>query len=340
MKIVSFVFLILFMLSCNSIKKDFNLVDLSNAAILQSPEILLEFEDKYPTSVKIVDSLLYVIYVKADTCVDVFNIQTMQKIKSLGPVGHGADDMINPNFILSIDNNRVLLDDESLKKILEIRQDADSILLKEYIPYPDSIFISSETNFSENYIVGRKTNAINGKMFYIYNRKTEKLFEVNRCFDLEETVADYNYTFAPTIAFNEQQNRIIAGMYFFDMIHIYDLEGKHLNTFRFSEKCVPDVNKSTRMLALEKGYSGLVRCFPTEKYCYLLRVTMNPIKEEPENMLLRMDWNGNLINSYQFVDNVSGQFYIDESIQKIYIIRNYWKEDRGEVFDIVSYNLL
>ena len=76
------------------------------------------------------------------------------------------------------------------------------------------------------------------------------------------------------------------------------------------------------------------------KILLFIGVTMNPIKEEPENMLLRMDWNGNLINSYQFVDNVSGQFYIDESIQKIYIIRNYWKEDRGEVFDIVSYNLL
>lgn len=338
-KIVSFAFLILFVLSCSSVKKDSIFVDLSNPAILQSPETILEFDDKYPTSVKVVDSLLFVIYVKADTCVDVFNILTKQKIKSLGPVGHGADDLINPNFILSVDNDKVLLDEENLKKILEIKCDVDSMQLKEYIPYPDPIFISSETNFSKNYIVGRKIDAIDGKMFFIYNRNTEEISEVNCFFDLKESVSDYNYTFAPTIAFNEQKNRVIAGMYFFDMIHIYDLEGERINTFRFSEDCIPKVDKNTRMLALENGYSGFVRCFSTEKYCYLLRMTIDPMQEKSECMLIQIDWDGNLINSYRFADNVSGQFCIDESAHKIYIIRNDWNADMSEVFDIVSYNL-
>lgn len=305
-KIVPFVFLVLFMSSCNSVNKDFDFIDLSNSAILQSPETILSFDDKYPTSVKVVDSLLLVMYVKADTCVDVFNIHTKQKIKSLGPVGHGADDLVSPNFILSVDNDKVLLDEGNLKKILEIKHDTDSMYLKEYIPYPDPIFISSETNFSKNYIVGRKIDGIEGKMFFVYNRNTEAITEVKCSFDLEESVSDYNYTFAPTIAFNEQKNRVIAGMYFFDMIHIYDLECKHINTFSFSEKCIPKVNKDTRMLALENGYSGFIRCFPTEKYCYLLRMTVDPIKENPENMLIQIDWDGNLVNSYRFVDNVSG----------------------------------
>lgn len=341
MKIILSFVLFVFVFSCTSVDDDFDFIDLSESTILQSSETLLKFDDKYPTSVRMVDSLLFVIYVKADTCVDVYNIETRQKIKSLGPVGHGADDLINPNFILSVDNNRVLLDEGNLKKIVEIeKNDVDSIVLKEYIPYPDPIFMSSETNLSENYIAGRKIDAIDGKMFFVYNRSTGKILEMKCPFTLNESVSDYNYTFAPIVALNEQQNRVIVGMYFFDLIHVYDLEGKHINTFKFSEKCIPDVNKNTRTLALENGYSGFIRCFPTEKYCYLLRVTVNPMAEKTEKMLVQTDWNGNLINSYRFVDNVSGQFYIDEYAHKIFIIRNGWDTDiNEEVFDVVSYNL-
>lgn len=341
MKIVFYFILCVSIFSCTSTKNNSDFIDLSESIILQSPETILRFEDKYPVSIKIVDSLLFVINVKADTCIDVYNIETRQKIKSLGPVGHGADDMINPNFILSVDEDRVLLDEGNLKKIVEIEKDDNGTLqLKEYIPYPDSIFISSETNLSKNYIVGRKIDAINGKMFFVYNRNNGKILEVECPFTLNESVSDYNYTFAPIVALNEQQNRIIVGMYFFDLIHVYDLEGKHIQTFKFSEKCIPDVNKNTKTLALDNGYSGFIRCFPTEKYCYLLRVIVSPMAEKTERMLIQTDWNGNMINSYRFVDNVSGQFYIDEKAHKVYIIRNGWDADiNEEVFDIVSFNL-
>lgn len=341
MKIVFYIILCIFIFSCTSTKNNSDFVDLSESTNLQSPETILSFEDKYPVSIKIVDSLLFVINVKADTCVDVYNIETRQKIKSLGPVGHGADDLINPNFILSVNKDRVLLDEGNLKKIVEIEKDDDgSMQLKEYISYPDSILISSETNLSKNYIVGRKINTTNPNMFFVYNRNTGKTLEAECPITLNEPVSDYNYTFASIVALNEQQNRILVGMYFFDLIHVYDLEGKHIQTFKFSEKCIPDVNKNTKMLALDNGYSGFTRCFPTEKYCYLLRVIVSPMAEKTENMLIQTDWNGNMINSYRFVDNVSGQFYIDENAHKVYIIRNEWDADiNEEVFDIVSFNL-
>ena len=204
MKIIPFILFSFFIISCSSVKDDFDFVDLSKSMVLQSSETILEFDDKYPVSVKIADSLLFVIYVKADTCIDVFNIFTKQKIKSLGAVGHGDNDLINPNFILSIDNDKVLLDDGSLKKIVEIENTANSMQLKQYIPYPDPIFISSEMNFSKNYIVGRRIDAIDGKMFFTYNRTTNEIIEENGFPELEIPVFDYNYAFAPTIAFNEQ----------------------------------------------------------------------------------------------------------------------------------------
>lgn len=341
MKKVLYIIFCLFIFSCTSVDDDFDFVDLSKSVTLQSPETILRFDDKYPVSVKVKDSLFFVIYVKADTCVDVYNIETKRKIKSLGPVGHGADDLINPNFILSADNDRVLLDEENLKKIVEIaKDDVGNMRLKEYIPYPDSIFMSSETNLSENYIAGRKVDGISGKMFYVYNRNTGKILETKCPFTLSEPIADYNYTFAPIVALNEQQKRIIVGMYFFDLVHVYDLEGKHISTFKFSERCIPDVNKNTRRLTLENGYSGFIRCFPTEKYCYLLRMTTDPAAGKTEKMLIQTDWNGNLVHSYRFADNVSGQFYIDEPAHRLYIIRNTWDAAiNEEVFEIVSFKL-
>ena len=124
-----------------------------------------------------------------------------------------------------------------------------------------------------------------------------------------------------------------------DIVHVYDLLGKHIHTFKFSEKSIPDVDKNTKMLDLGNGYSGFIRCSPTEKYCYLLRITTEPNNEESEKMLVQMDWNGKIVNSYRFVDNVSGQFYVDELTHKVYIIRNRWNPNKGEMFDIVSYNL-
>lgn len=291
MKKIYILLAFLSLLSCNPVEKSFDLIDLSKPVILESPEILLEFDDKYPVSIKVMDSLLFVIYVKADTCIDVYNMETKQKIRSLGPAGHGPDDLMDPNFILS-----------------------------------------------DNYIVGRQVDGTEGKMFFIYNRAKGNFSEVNRFFDLKEPISDYNYAFASTIALNEQQNRIIAGMYFFDMIHIFDLEGRHIHTFRFSEHCIPEVNSSTKMLALGNGYSGFIRCFPTEKY--LLRISGNPIKGKAGKMLIQTDWNGNLVNSYRFVENVSGQFYIDERTRKLYIIRNSRNADLNEeMFDVVSYDL-
>lgn len=37
--------------------------------------------------------------------------------------------------------------------------------------------------------------------------------------------------------------------------------------------------------------------------------------------IIKIDWNGKFINSYDFTDDISGQFYVDEHSNKIYLIR-------------------
>lgn len=331
------VVLCVFLLSCSNHKK-YDLIDLSDCVVLDSAEVIYDFDDKYPTSLMIKDSLAYVICTHADTCLSVIDLKTKRLQATLGTVGYGANDVINPNFILSIHDSGILLDVGNLRKIMRVENMQDTIILKEDILYPEPVFMGSELNFSAKHIVGRKVDGKGEKMFFVYDRADNTLLEAD-CFPpLAGYVKDKNYVYAPTLAMNEEQNRIIVGMYFFDMFHVYDFSGKRLNTFSFSENCVPEVDRKTDFLKLEDGYSGIVRTFPTEKYCFLLRNTMIPDKGE-RSMLLQTDWNGRLIRSYLFKDHVMGQFYVDEQCKNIYIIRHSISSDDKELFSVVSYQL-
>lgn len=338
------VYLLVFILvSCNlqkSNKKDsFSYIDLSKSVVLDSMETIIDFYDRYPTAITIADSLMYVIQTKAEDCMLVLNLKTKQIIDSLGHVGHGPNELLNPNFILSVNKSDVLIEDGNLKKMMRIGRGADSIKLMKYIDYPDPIFLGSEINISEHFIVGRKIDVLEGKMFFIYKKNTDSIFEVD-CFPkLEESVKDVNYTYAPTIAFNEDMNRIVVGMYFFDMFHVYDMTGKRMKTCCFSEKSIPNVNKKEKILDLSSGYSGVIRTFSTKDYCYLLRMTQEEDNFSSKCMIIQLDWDGNLINSYLFNDEILGQFYVDEENSKIYIMRRYVNFEDEEVFGIVSYRL-
>lgn len=39
------------------------------------------------------------------------------------------------------------------------------------------------------------------------------------------------------------------------------------------------------------------------------------------------------------MDDISGQFYVDENSRKLYIIRNYINLEDNEIYGIVSYDL-
>lgn len=341
MKIVQYATFVLLMLSilisCNLPKSEFTYIDLSKSVVLDSAETIFDFEDKYPVSVKLLDSLLFIIQIKSDDCMMTLNLNTKKITNSFGHVGHGPNDLINPNFILSTDDSDILIEDGNAKKILKVVQTVDSIKLVEHIEYPEYLLVSSEINFSKNFIVGRKVNTLEGKMFFVYNRNTKSIFEED-CFPkLKDPISDPNYTYAPAIAFNEHKNRIVVGMYFFDMFHLYDLTGKRINTFCFSENGIPHVKENA--LNLQEDYSGIIRVFPTNDYCYLFRITNKPATNQVEKMILQINWEGELIKSYRFRDNISGQFYIDEHSRELYIIRNYINSEGNEIFGIVSYEL-
>jgi hypothetical protein len=314
-------------------------VDLSKASILSNPDVLFDFDDKYPVSVYVKDSFAYIIQIKSDTCIMVLDICTKQIVYSLGNVGHGPDDIIRPDFIASINHPDILLEDGNVKKFLKIDMDRDrkTFSLKKFIEYPDQIYPSGEINFSKNFIAGRKVGK--GNMFYIYNKNRDSMVDVDYYPVIKDLKHDPDYIYAPTIALNEDRNRIVAGMYLFDMFHLYDLTGKRIETFCFSENCIPRLDSDDLMRDIQKCKAGIIRTFPTNDYCYLLRITGDRIAGLTENMLLQITWDGELINAYKIQEEIEGQFFINEDERKMYAIRHVINSDENEIYGIVSYPL-
>jgi hypothetical protein len=211
--------------------------------------------------------------------------------------------------------------------------------------YSTKIWRSGETNISQNYISGRKVG--NGKMFYIYNRNTDTVIDVDYYPPIKtlNKELDWNHIYAPCVALNEEKNRVIIGMFLFDMFQVYDLSGNQLKTCCLSDKCIPGFTRSDDMeTVMQQCEIGFVRSFSTKDYCYFLRLARDFSTEVVSvkwSMLIQTDWNGNLIHAYHFPDDVLGHFFIDEQNRKVYIVRHRIvpEVDVNEVYDIVSYQL-
>jgi hypothetical protein len=182
-------------------------------------------------------------------------------------------------------------------------------------------------------------------MFYIYDRNKDSVIIIDYYppMNLNKEL-DLNYIYAPSVSLNEEKNRIIIGMFHFDMFQVYDLSGNRLKTCCLSDNCIPKFNKSDDMrTVMPQCERGLIRSFATRDYCYFLHITRDFSSDNNTNpsMLIQINWEGELINAYHITDVVLGHFYIDEQNRKMYIVRHRLVPDIhvNEVYDIVSYQL-
>jgi hypothetical protein len=337
MKKILIKLLLLLMLSCNSQKENFVFIDLAKATVLEAPDIIYSFLDKYPFAVTVRDSIVYAILIRSDTSLVAISLETQQLIQSFGVAGHGPGDILAPAFISTIGYKEVLLQDAAAIKFKKIGTSrlTSRYIIEEYMDCPNLIFRSGETNISENFIAGRRVGT--GKMLYIYDRNANNVIDIDYFPSIKTNPSvDLNYIYAPTIALNEKRNRIIAGMFFFDKFHLYDLEGQRINSFSFSKNPIPSFSRyDLQNDIVRKSNFGIIRSFPTKNYCYLLRIR----RDQTANMLIQLNWEGELVNAYIIPDDVQGQFYIDEENNKLYIVRHRIVSDSEEVFEIVAYLL-
>jgi hypothetical protein len=330
------ILLITLFTSCGSNKKqEFTYVDLSNASTLDSPETLFEFYDKHPVDVCVKDSVVFIQLVQSDTCVAALSLNSRKIISLFGIRGSGSDEVYGPEFIKAIGFSDVLMEDGNRRKILKIEPDkvSGTFSLKKYIDYPSKLKINGDINFSQNFIIGYM---VKGTMFDIYNRNTDSILHIESYPTIFDSQADKHLfnIYSPSLGLNEEKNRIIAGMYMFDIFHLYDLEGQRIESFRFSEKYIPD----TDMNDMQQSVDGFFpQVFPTNDYCYLMRMTQVS-NDERTHIILKVNWDGKLINAYK-IPEMYGRFCVDEKEKKLYAIRHYVNEKDEEIFAIVSYRL-
>ncbi|MDR2027806.1 MAG: hypothetical protein LBQ01_09690 [Prevotellaceae bacterium] len=321
-------------------------IDVSQATTLAPPETLYSFTDKFAFGVSIRDTVAFVMQAKSDTSLTAINIKTKSIIQSFGVSGMGPNDICDPIFISSIDHSDVLLQDGRVNKFHKVgfNRNLKRYSVDKFMIYPEKIWRSGESNISRNFISGRKVGR-GEKMFYIYDRNNDTVMDIDYYPPIKNLnkELDFNNIYSPSVSLNEERNRIVIGMFFFDMFQIYDLSGNRLKTCCFSDNGIPMFNHSDGMeTVMQKCETGLIRSFATKDYCYFLRIARDFSSGSTKFcMLIQIDWEGELINAYHIPDKVLGHFYIDEQNRKMYITRHRTVPDIhvNEVFEIVSYQL-
>lgn len=308
---------------------------------LSPAQLLVRFDDKYPVGLDVIDSLLYVIMVRSDTAVYVYNKNTLDLCKSFGCIGNGPQDVLSPCFLK---NNYEAKKDKGILEFYDLNarkifKDVGNMVIstKEFV---EEMYPSDQLNISGDYWIGRQFRGISDDLFQIYNVRTQenKNIELYPLIpDLDEKI-DKSRLYSVALTCNQNQNRIVVGMYCFDLILIYNFEGELLQTLSISDNY--NAKESVRNMLQGDEYIGFSQIYATDDYCYLRRCLKGGggSRKMKESHIVRMDWNGNIVGIYYMDEYTTADFCVDEVLGELYCISQ--KIDNNEeYYDIVSYKL-
>lgn len=162
-------------------KWDKQLVSDSLIHNLSQPKLLVRFDDKYPVEMDVIDSLLYVVMVRSDTAVYVYNKHTSELCYSFGLLGGGPKDVLSPNLLK---NNYESKEKDGALQFYDLN--AKKIVKNvgtQIVPskaFASEMYPSDQLNISGDYWVGKKLRGDNDDLFLIYNAQTQKVLGVER----------------------------------------------------------------------------------------------------------------------------------------------------------------
>lgn len=289
-----------------------------------------------PINLSVKDSIIFLNFARSTYALAALNINTQTVIDTFGNIGRGPNDVISPEFIQQVDKKDIILSDGNSKRIINITSDNSNKrhTLKDFLDYPEEIYPASDISLSENFISGRTLRS-EGSMFFIYNRNNKEIKEIPFDPPIQHLESRKNYFYAARTAINEHANRVIAANYFFNMFHVYTLDGSRLATVAMSEEPIPTVDRNTRELNISHEYTGAQGLFATNNHLYILTKTKN--SDHPDTRVIQINWDGRLINSFQIDETLIGGFFIDESEKRMYAITHSVNNKGNEIFEVVSY---
>ena len=158
------------------------------------------------------------------------------------------------------------------------------------------------TNFIDSTFVGKSID-MNYGSFFIYNStsKEKKWIKFNHKFRYPDKKYE-DQSYLNSICVHPQKKKIIVAYRYFDLIQLYDDEGKLLQECCFSKIQKPLLSTVASGMAPEASFYNLSIC-GTNKYCYILRANKTGIQlqNQPQKLsgqLIVMDWSGNIKNIY------------------------------------------
>lgn len=331
------------LLSCTTQSND-PYIDLSQSEPLDHPVLLFRFNNKVPIDIAVKDSLAILLFYKEDTCGAIYNLNTKKKISSFGIVGNGPGEITGINFLVNkneaLQKDSICFYDMNQGRLLAASiQPNNHFELQNIRNSPNALYSSYNQNIANNLMVARRVRD-DGYMFFIYNMENQDIKNIEYYPKISNLdIRARKSTYAPRLALNEAKGKIIAGMYYLDLIHIYKINGEREKTIYFSKQWMPPVEKNK--IDFRSRYTGSTGIFPTDKYCYVLRRQLSTVKTAKivNTHLIQLDWNGNLIKSYALKGDFVPGLFIHEEQNIMYAIQINIESDNAEYYDVVKYDL-
>ena len=168
---------------------------------------------------------------------------------------------------------------------------------------PTKLYFTDNLNIlNDSTFVGRSID-MNYGSFFIYNSrsKEKKWIKFNHKFRYPDKKYE-DQSYLNSICVHPQKKKIIVAYRYFDLIQLYDDEGKLLQEHCFSKIQKPLLSTVASGMAPEASFYNLSIC-GTNKYCYILRANKTGIQlqNQPQKLsgqLIVMDWSGNIKNIY------------------------------------------
>jgi len=304
---------------------------------LASADTLVAMYEDFPAALDVCGNLLCVKTVKSDTCLALFDKVSGQLIKRIGVKGNGPQDMQSPEFVKNsrlVDDERLMFYDLNQQKLFFLNKDTS---LGDFSPL--SAFLGS-LNVTSEYIVGHSTG-FDPSLFLMVNRKTGEKVSVPLHPKLPEAQEErfknmLRYMYSSNVMCNEAQDRIVLGMYFFDMIQVYDFKGECQKTLTLGEE--KDFERIFSTLTNDGHYWGYPSVYATKDFCYLRRVLSDgKSRDAKQNQIVKMDWEGKVVAVYDLDTLLTGGFCVDDE-GALYGIANGILDDE-EVYWVLKYRL-
>ena len=330
--------LIVLLCSCNSqIDKRIIFLELDKTKTLtmDQPIQIQSFATEYPIEMMKHDSIIYIISAKSDTVLYLINLKN-DILQPLSKLGLGPDEWFSPCFVKnSFEYEDIICYDLELLRYTSLSP-SNHVLFKNI---PSEIGHADQLNISSPLWVYRPIQTNFKHSIAIYNEDTNKTIFNKEIFpDIDYGSVDINYICSGRICYNKDLNVILEGMYFFDLIKFYNTNGELIKILTFLPDA--DFQKDFNRIAKNGDFVGYGKIYATPNHCFLHKKTgtFNDSSSQDMSIIIKLDWNGELVSSYKMPDNFTGCFCIDESENNLYALLNE-STDSNEEYSLVKYEL-